>query len=295
MAYYDSSNILMINRSKLYQRSREFQKFQEINEKDLTKIKEDVINFLNRLNISNSILTSSKLENNIAVLTYLTLSTTNAVTTFDYRILFYILACDPELISFKEHLKTYANPLEKQKAIRDEIGFYDEQLAKYESAYFAKFLKDKELLHGIGINIMPLLLLETEEITTLSSITPKRFKDILNRIKKYHTELLPTDDYKTILYHIYRQQKLLGIKSVPEKLIFFIMSTDPSFQLLTIYEEESRWDIVKQRALTEVGYFSKELIRKERILKNEFFPNLVLTEWEKILEDQSDETKKGLL
>jgi len=290
MTYYNSYNDLDIKREKLYQRSVDFKNFQKIKPNEIPIIQKEAANFLERIKSNKKINVNIALENNIAVLTYLTLGNTIAKTSFDYRILFYIFTCDPNLISFKEHLKAHPNSQERKNTIRNQIGFYDERLTKYESLYFSKFLKDQELLHNIGSDIMPLFLLEANSVTTFSSISLKRFRSILKSIKEYQTNLLPTDDYKTILYHVYRQHKLLRLKTIPEQLAFFIMSTDPNFKLLTIYQEENKMDIVAQRALSEIGYFNIKLIRKEQILKREFYPNLVLTEWEKILENQEDDS-----
>lgn len=290
-------------RTKLYQREKEFKNFENLTEEDFIRIenkiqlKEDVIQEKTKKPLD-------KLTKYMEILTYLTNPNIHLeFKTFDERILFLIMCEDPNLITFKEFLKTNLtstqdikkeqNPkareeLEKKRAqeildlqtrVRNQIGFFDSKLLKFEKIYFQKFLSKQELISEVKQDNITILIALLPFINSFESISEEDFALLQKKAQLWLAETNAVNDLYTAAYSCEYQNETLGLKNLSEKLAFLILTGDPDLKCLQIYEEESRTDEVKRRCLEELNYYNENLIKLEKLYHDRFCPNKELSPW----------------
>ena len=127
--------------------------------------------------------------------------------SFDEKLAFLIMMTDPELVTFKEFLKVHLpsissiSNIENQKertmaleerhqilqqfetAVREQIGFYDVKLLKFEEQFFKRFYSKKELITQVGQHNEDGFLLLAGLVDSFDNITDERFKELVSKIK----------------------------------------------------------------------------------------------------------------
>ena len=173
-------------KTKFYQKEKESKRFTQITDEQLSAISDKVYKKMEIEEESSYYRTSksSKLDRYIRALLYLTSPNIHFdIKTFDERLAYLIMMVDPNLVTFKEFLKInlvslqeIANTedvklrnkmLEERKqtllsyetAVRDQIGFFDVKLLKFEELFFKRFYAEKELITEVGQNNQDNLLL----------------------------------------------------------------------------------------------------------------------------------------
>lgn len=303
---YTSPTIVQI-RNKLYQNKRNFKNFEGITKERLAEIAKKVAEKTEMRNENNnknySPLNRDKLSIYYDTLIYLTNNLIHTQYTFDERIIFLIMTVDPELISFKEFLNTEliptktiadtTNPKEKatlilkrdeqlkemQNRIRTKIGFYDANLIAYEKEYFKIFLKEKELIRKVKQDYATSFLSSISIIKSLNSVTEERKKELEEKAFEWISLTNAQNDIKTAAYSVSTQHKTIGLKTITEQIVFFILIADSNLDMLRIYEEESKMDIVEERIIEQFGYFNINIIKLEKIYHERFCPTKRLSPW----------------
>ncbi len=297
------SSEIEIARKRLYANWINFKSFDDIDEEELKRIKKLVKTANENLfaSLPERQNLSDKIVRYLAVMRYLGSTNTNGeLPTFDAKIIFLIEAIDPELEMYKAYLEqkvilksqiSSEEKLSKKMAltqrfnnqkgaiesnIRLKVGFYDTKLLGYEASYFKAIRCHEELIPVVN----------HAHFHKIESIFGEAngFKDI----SKEDNEklILKAEDYiskyganiNTLSFHLLYQPELLGLNSVDERVIFFILVMDKSLKILDIYNDESVWDEIKRRILDEVGYYNKDLVYLEKAYQEKFVPDY--TPWE---------------
>lgn len=290
-------------KTKLYQREKEFKNFENITEEDFIRIenkiqvKEDVIQEKTKRPLD-------KLTKYMEILTYLTNPNIHLeFKTFDERILFLIMCEDPNLITFKEFLKTNIpsvqdvkreqNPktreelekkrvqeiLELQTRVRDQIGFFDSKLLKFEKIYFQKFLSKQELISEVKQDNITALIALLPFINSFESISEEDFTLLQKKAQLWQAETNAVNDLYTAAYSCEYQSEILGLNNLSEKLAFLILAGDPELKCLKIYEEESKISEIERRCNEELNYYNELLIKLEKLFHEKFCPEKELSPW----------------
>lgn len=229
--------------------------------------------------------------------------------TFDERLVYLIMINDPNLVIFKEFLKldlvslADIEKVEDQKEklrlkqernhalveyearVREQIGFYDPRLLKFEECFFKRFFNEKELITDVGINNQDGLMAKAKLLRSFNSISDERFEE-LKDIAQAWLSLAPEKyNTKVATYSLTHQNKLLGVNNSVEQLALFILMVDSDLDMLRIYEEESMMPETKRRIIEEFGYFSTDLLKLEKNFHERFCPDKKISVWSKTKKD----------
>lgn len=292
-------------RTKLYQKNKEFKEFKGLNIEDLVRIANKIYykQEINQLT-PQRFYPKDKLTKYTDTLTYLTNPLIHTeIPSYDERIIFLIMSADPDLISFKEFLKSNIIPLQSiekekdpikkeelneqrknaildlQSRIRKQIGFYDSKLIRYEEIYFKKFISELEIINKVKQDNITKLLAIMPFITSLDSITDVKYQELQKKAEIWHSLTNCENDLYTAAYSCVQQTQTIGLENILEQLVFFILISDPELNALKIYEEESRTDIIKERITEELHYYNPNLIKLESIYHARFCPDKELSPW----------------
>lgn len=290
-------------RTKLYQKEREFKKFETLSLDDVAKIAKKLYS-KQEMNAQSGFYRKDKLTKYMDTLTYLTNPSIHMeLKTYDERIIFLIISVDPELEAFKEFLKTNITPtkvinaeqdpkkqqelisqreseiLEMQTRIRNKIGFYDSKLLKYEETYFKRFISSKELITKVNQDNITKLLRIIPLISSFNDISDERYQILQEKAKEWLATTNCENDLFTAAYSCSEQKETIGLNGIIEELIFLVLIGDPELDVLRIYEEESRMDEVERRCKEAFNYYNKDLITLERLYHERFCPKKTLSPW----------------
>ena len=292
-------------RKKLFQRDHMFTYFKNITEEDIRRIDSEIEKYIKRKNFSkNDIKKESNLENYVGVLTYLTSPNIHLLLkTYDEKILFLIKYIDPNLIINNTFLQTQITPIEEidksetieeqnywihkrhlelktlENIIREKLDFYEPLLIRYELAYYNRFKKNKELTKNIKIDLLKELIYPNV-ITSFNNISDEDYQRLINKAEIWLSNN-EEKDYKTVIFNILKQNEILKLKNIEEKIAFFILTIDPDLKLLTIFEEESRMPNVITRSKEELGFYNETLIKLEKVYQSRFLPDKKISIWSK--------------
>lgn len=290
-------------RTKLYQKEREFKKFETLSLDDVAKVAKKLY-LKQEMNEQSGFFRKDKLTKYMDTLTYLTNPSIHMeLKTYDERIIYLIMSVDPELESFKEFLKTNITPtkvinaeqdpkkqqelisqreseiLEMQTRIRNKIGFYDSKLLKYEETYFKRFISSKELITKVNQDNITKLLRIIPLISSFNDISDERYQILQEKAEEWLATTNCENDLFTAAYSCSEQKETIGLNGIIEELIFLVLIGDPELDVLRIYEEESRMDEVERRCKEAFNYYSKDLITLERLYHERFCPEKTLSPW----------------
>lgn len=294
MSYPTSINLIQ---KRLYEKEGTFTTFSNISEQ-LGNVRETKNSFVKKM-ISNE----EGLALYIKTIKFLTLPTIhNQLPTFDERIAFLIEVIDPNLEIYKEYISTpiislqeidSANPKDQKnlsekrkqqiqgfiKSIREKFGFYDNKLIKYESIYAAKVRKTAKFLSNINKDFIKQLMEHAKNIKNFESISDDDFRKINDKAQYYISKAKNPNSANDLAYNLINLNPLLHFKSLEEMFALFITIIDPSLNLLKIYEEESRIDVIEKRSQEEIGFFHEELIKLEKAYHARFTPDQKISIW----------------
>lgn len=298
----------MINRQPIYitqkifyEKAFSFNNYKNISSVRKKEIEQAAEEFKKRYKETQPMYATSPVEFYHFTLSYLTNPRIGLTyPTFDERILFLISCVDPQLETFDLYLKadiisekeldTYegkeheAKSNQRQRRIQSlkeelskRIGIQDLRLLKYESIYFKRYQRDFK--PQVANNYLNILFAFCQDIENFESITEEAFKKINLMVKYYLYKIHSLPDANTTAFNILNQKNILLLNSKEEQIIFFILAADANLDLLRIYEEESTYPKMRQRALEELGFFSEDMIRMEKEYHQRFFPEKKISIW----------------
>lgn len=291
--------------AKLYGREFDFKSFQDITEEKLAEIAKKVYRREEIKTYSNPS-QNNNLIKYIETLEYLTNQPIHhEIPSFDERILFLIMSVDPNLVTFKEFLKLnipsvasideLTDPKEQEKLtnhrqtqlgkyktnVRSILGFFDIKLLKFEEKYFNRFLNQKELLTDINQDNTKKFLALRIFMEPFSTITTERYLELQSKAQIWLSLTNQNGNLQTAIYSVLKQKDLIGLDNLAECYTFFILVTDPELDMLKIYEEESRTNIIQKRIIEAFGYYHQEMISLEREYHQAFCPEKQISIWSK--------------
>ena len=293
-------------RTKLYQKGNSSNKFESMSEEELAIVakkiyeRQEIPSIKRNYNAERS----PKLEHYIKTLKYLINPDIHMeLPEYDQRIAYLIMAVDPYLITFKDFLKIHIQSIdeiakkqdkkkrnqlfdERNKAInkyectvRDQLGFFDVRLLKYEELFFKRFYNKRELITEVGIHNEDSFILLSLLVSSFDSISDARYQELQRKANIWLSQVPSKYKTKIATYSVQNQKELIGLKSPEEQLVFFILVVDPNLDMLKIYEEESMIGPTKERILEQFGYYSKALISFEKLYHRRFCPTKILSPW----------------
>ena len=290
-------------KNQLHSRSKTYNNFQGVTEHRIAKIK-SIIERRKETKKYRGIQINKGLDNYYQVLEYLTSPTASfELKTFDEKILLLILATDPELKTIKiftqsdiplkepilkiEDEKERAQKLEERKEaiqlfaskVRQEIGFYDEQFLRYENALWNGLMKENGFVEDVKIPSINSLLSRSVNIKNLDIISLPNLERLKRIATKWHIEAKDPKDLNSLAYNIINRYKVLHIYTLEEQVVLFILVADHSLELLRMFAEESKYEKLEQRALDELGFYHKGLIRAEQLYHDKFEPTKKVSSW----------------
>ena len=247
---------------------------------------------------------TDKLDRYQKILQYLTNPMIHLeLKTFDEKMAFMIKMCDPNLVTYREFLKRRILSFgevskvqdkderirlirereqslsDYEAAVREQIGFYDPKLLRYEEAFFIFYYGEKELITGINANNQDSLIFRAKFLKDFDSVYDERYQELIDLAQSLLA--LVTDKFNTssATYSVLEQKKLLGLKSTAEQLALFVLLVDSELDMLRIYEEESMMSEVERRITEQFGYYNPELLKLEKKYHKRFCPDKELSFW----------------
>ena len=222
---------------------------------------------------------------------------------YDRRILFLILASDPDFLMHDIFLDTeiisestikQAPEEDKEKLkekrkrqlsefrdkVKSKLGFYDTNFLAYESDLRKIIDKDK-LIFNVKYDALSRILERAQGVTIFDKITEEDLERLKLASERWLIEAENLKDFNSLAYNLLIKPGLFNIKNIPEQVLIFIMLADPELNMLRIYEEESREVFTKERCLEEVGFYDSHLIQLERKYHDKFLPDMRISIWDK--------------
>lgn len=300
-------------KKKFYQKEYDSKNFMELTEEQLVALAKKVYRMQEKTEDTLSFKTDkmTKLERYTRTLQYLTSQYINTeLKSFDERVAYLIMMSDPNLVTFKEFLKVdllsiadiekvedekerahLTTKREKtisayQTAVRDQIGFYDAKLLKYEKLFFKRFFSETELITEVGCNNQDNLIACSKILRSFKNISDERYKELIEIAKTWLSLAPNKNNISVAAYSVVEQRELLGLANLAEQLTLFILLIDSELEMLKIYEEESKMQNVKLRITEQFGYYNEELLSLERKYHDRFCPDKAISIW--------SETKKSI-
>ena len=301
---YGTKSINTLQR-QLHSRSVSFNNFKNITVQEIEDMKETIAAKKKFSEANNkSIDINSGLTNYQNTLRYLTNPTiSQELKTFDEKILYLILSCDPELLMMETFIGSDITPSsrindeedEKKKQqlqakrkeeldsfankVRELIGFYDPNLLKYESILHRGLMKKAGLVSDVKTPSLESLLKRTWMVKNINIINNQNLIRLRAIASMWLNEAKDPQDLNSLAYNLQNRYRDLHIYNVEEQIILFILIADPELDLLRIFEEESNYKGIQRRAIAELGFYNKGLINVEQLYHDKFEPDKKLSAW----------------
>lgn len=299
-------------RTKFYQKGVNSKGFLELSEENLAEVAKKVYKKQEMAAdvLANGTIRFAKLERYQDTLQYLTNPLIHLeFKTFDERVAYLVMMTDPELVTFKEFLKTDLISMvdiskiedinERSRllrlrnqalstyetTVREKIGFYDSNLLMYEELFFKRFFGKKELITEVGLNNQDSFISKAKSLKDFNSVSYERYNELVDIAQGWLAMAPEKYNSKVVTYSVTNQKKLLGLKSLEEQFTLFILLVDSDLDMLSIYEEESMMPKVEERIVEEFGYYNKDLLALERKFHNRFCPDKKISIWTKTKKD----------
>ena len=293
-------------RTKFYQKESQSKRFKDVTEEQLAVLAKKAYRKLEIMAEDQSYHTQkmSRLDRYQRTLLYLTNPNIHFdIKTFDERLAYLIMVVDPNLVTFKEFLKINLQSIEEiskvesikernklfdernqtlsayETTVREQIGFFDAKLLKYEELFFKRFYNEKELITEVGQHNEDRFILLSSLIQSFDSITDERYEELVSIAQTWLSLVDTKHNTKVATYSITNQKQLLGLKTLAEQFALFILLVDGNLDMLRIYEEESMMPNVEERVTEEFGYYNKALLTLERKFHDRFCPDKKLSIW----------------
>lgn len=272
---------------KFYQYGNNFNHFEKIDKQREQELKDKYSYLLDKKS-------KNGLDTYYNFLSFLVNNIEMHLLSFDERLYLLISYIDPELITFKEYLKSNIKPSKQfedlteqldydaerkiqislfTSSVRKLLGFYDERLIKYEDEFFNKFY-NTELLKNINKDYSATLLQYIVFISNFSSITKERLTELELSADNWLKAQQSTNIFATSTFNILFQSSLLNLNNLKEQYIFLILVNDRNLKALGIHEEESKIANEKKRCIEELGFYNPDFIKLEQLYYDTFYPDL---------------------
>ncbi len=300
--YYDLETL----KRQFHSRSVSYNRFKNITEQDIERIKGKVDQMNKSLPKTSQSRENDGLDRYIKSLRFLISPTVYLdYKTFDEKILHLILAVDPDFVTYKSFLTSDITTLEeidkaedvKEKKrlqerrrigldifetnVRKQIGVYDPNFLKYERLLTLTLFKTEGFVSDIKVRSLPQLIKKAELVKDIKPVTHLDLARLKQIAQRWGIEAKDPKDLNSLAYNILCKFKDLKLRNIPEQIILFILIADPNLDLLRIFEEESTYPKMEERAKTELGFYGQGLINVEKQYHDKFEPEKQISAWTK--------------
>lgn len=273
---------------EFYNVEGKFNDFRDISQDDLEGLKnysKEIMEYLNK----NCIPYMKRFGFYIDAMKYLLELENSGLINTDQRIILFILLMDPKLEIYNVYRK---NPRYSKKKIDEErdkvnqnymyqnnyrctrnieyilnfyLGCVDEKIIDYEVAYKNNVVCKGMINKDVSLDHTKDVVSLANDMINLDEISNERFSSLLLIAERLKKEIVPLS-LAILANAVMYQSDVLGINNELEKILVFLLVSDPDYHLLDIYEEESRYQSIERRAKSELGYYNKNLIKIEKMM-----------------------------
>lgn len=289
MTYFNTHDA----KKKVFSYGKQYNRFRNISEADIDRIQKKI-----------KMLFGDKKYNFNEAIEFLAGRNIHQIfPTYDEKILFLILASDPDFLMHKIYLDSKiilestinkASAEEKDALIKErrqqsntfinrvksKLGFFDNTFLTYESD-LRKILEKDKLLFNVRYDALSKILERAEAVKDFDSLTDEDFNRLKTFGERWLIEAPNPNDYNSLAYNLLIKPELFNIRTIPEQVLQFILLFDPELRMLKIYEEETREDSIKSRCEEEFGFYDLHLILLERKYHDRFVPDMKISIWDK--------------
>ncbi len=289
MTYFNTHDA----KKKVFSYGKQYNRFRNISEADIDRIQKKV-----------ELLFGNKKHNFNEAIEFLAGKDIHfSFPNYDERILFLILASDPDFLMHKIYLDSEiilestiskANDEKKEELtkqrkqqlsnfisrVKAKLGFFDNTFLTYESD-LRKILEKDSLVFNVKYDALSKLFERASMIKDFDAITDERLEKLKAFGERWLIEAPNSKDYNSLAYNLLTKPELFSIKNIPEQVLQFILLFDPELRMLKIYEEETREDFIKSRCEEELGFYDSHLILLERKYHDRFVPDMKISIWDK--------------
>ena len=139
--------------------------------------------------------------------------------------------------------------------------------------YYSYILKE-QLATNIKSNQVQELLDKGLTVRSYDKYTDEEYQHAINLAEQY---IAIQPDYKnpnTVAFNLLKQNKLIGGNATFKQIfLLFVLIYDPELKAYQIYLDESTKKSCKKRMKEELGFYSEELIRLEKLYHKRFTPD----------------------
>lgn len=296
-------------RGRFYDRKKDSNNFKNITKEQIEAIKKATEE---RKKIYGNI---TPLELYYRTLAYLTSINIHATyKTFDERLVFLILTIDPDLniaklyteaplitLYEKEHMiipdkeeneeeyieytikkdvhnKTLSNI---KNYMHENFGITDQDFVLFERLFYFRHVLNEELATNIKSNQVDELFSKAITVRSYDKYTDEDYQEAINLAQLYIASQPDYQNPNTVAFNLLKQNKLIGGNATFKQIfLLYILICDPDLKAYQIYLDESTTKRCKKRMKEELGYYSEELIRLEKLYHKRFTPDKIISIWQ---------------
>lgn len=220
--------------------------------------------------------------------------------TYDEKVLFLILCCDPECkildnyenteimskdeildaeLPDREFLNDKRNSqIEGFKSrCRSDVGFFDTDIISFERDYVNKILKKTDFNTKINKDYTSNLLnmFKDDSFIKISDTDFKRVSDTA----MFYLSSVSNNTSAITSNAILFQNDILKLRNNAERFIFFILVIDPELDAYKIYEDHCNMKKMKPVFIERFGFYEPLLIQIEKKYHELYCPDMFISEW----------------
>ena len=299
---YEENVSLVIN--SLFEKKKQYSKMININDEIINNLQELIPQFeeVFKQNTKTLYVPDKRYIRYLNCVKFLLHNYKAKLLSFDEKMMFLILACDPDCIILKKyeeaHIMTkekvlsaevyeekkYLNDVRNKQIenlksdVRKEIGFFEAELITYERDYTNRILKKTEFNIDVKKDYSQFLLKSLVQ-NNITKISDEDF-DRVKKIAMYYLSCINGNiDHKILSNSIIYQNDLLHLKNTTEKVIFFILVIDPTLEAFKIYEDNCNLHVIKDLMIDKIGFYNRDLITLEKNYHSLYCPDMFISEW----------------
>lgn len=297
-------------RGRFFDRKKQSNNFKDITKEQIDSIKKDVEE---RKKIYGNISSTELYYRTLAYLTSLNIHT--KYKTFDERLVFLILTIDPDLtlakmyteaplitLFEKEHMimpdkeedeEEYLEYITKKETHNNTVtniknymyrnyGISDQDFLLFERLFYFRHVLNTELATNIKSNQLDEFFDKAITVRSYDKYSEEDYQNTINIAQQYIAIQPDYENPNTVAFNLLKQNKLIGGNSTYKQIfLLFILICDPELKAYQIYLDESTVKRCKKRMKEEMGYYSEELIRLEKLYHKRFTPEKIISIWQK--------------
>lgn len=296
-------------RGRFFDRKRQSNNFKDITKEQIESIKKDVEA---RKQIYGNITPLELYYRTLAYLTSINIHT--KYKTYDERLVFLILTIDPNLtlakmyteaplitLFEKDHMiipdkeedeeeyleyqakkEIHNNTLARMKSyMHENYGITDQDFLLFERLFYFRHTLNQELATNIKSNQLDEFFDKAVTVRSYEKYTDEDYQLAVNLAEQYITSQPDYKNPNTVAFNLLKQNRLIGGNATFKQIfLLFILICDPDLKAYQIYLDESTVKRCKKRMKEELGFYSEELIRLEKLYHKRFTPDKIISVWQ---------------